>query len=117
MSTRRVWCKAGLGWMAGLGLASSAHATPLRAVGSQFARIFVGRGIPAQARVAAEHAAILRKLRRGDREGAAQALQDHIVDSLERDARLADVSLSLARLVPARPPRTPRPKRNQEENR
>ena len=42
MSTRRVWCKAGLGWMAGLGLARQAHATPLRAVGSQFARIFEG---------------------------------------------------------------------------
>jgi len=42
MSTRRVWCKAGLAWMAGLGLASPAQATPLRAVGSQFARIFEG---------------------------------------------------------------------------
>src|SRR6185436_16099856 len=42
MSTRRVWCKAGLGWMAGLGLVNPAHATPLRAVGSQFARIFEG---------------------------------------------------------------------------
>ncbi len=42
MSTRRVWCKAGLGWMAGLALARPAHAAPLRAVGSQFARIFEG---------------------------------------------------------------------------
>jgi polar amino acid transport system substrate-binding protein len=42
MSTRRVWCKAGLGWVAGLGLVSPARATPLRAVGSQFARIFEG---------------------------------------------------------------------------
>ena len=42
MSTRRVWCKAGLGWMGGLALAQPARATPLRAVGSQFARIFEG---------------------------------------------------------------------------
>lgn len=42
MSTRRVWCKAGLGWMMGLGLLEAAQATPLRAVGSQFARIFEG---------------------------------------------------------------------------
>ncbi|MGM9481333.1 substrate-binding periplasmic protein [Roseateles sp. NT4] len=42
MSTRRVWCKAGLGWMAGLGLVGPAQATPLRAVGAQFARIFEG---------------------------------------------------------------------------
>lgn len=42
MSTRRVWCKAALGWMAGLGLMKPARATPLRAVGSQFARIFEG---------------------------------------------------------------------------
>ena len=42
MATRRVWCKAGLGWMAGLGLARPAHAKPLRAVGSQFARLFEG---------------------------------------------------------------------------
>lgn len=82
----------------------------------QFARIFVGRGIPAQERIAAEHASILRRLRRGDREGAAQALQDHIVDSLERDARLADVSLSLARLVPARRARNHSSKRIKEEN-
>lgn len=42
MSTRRVWCKAGLGWMTGLGLMAPAQAAPLRAVGSQFARIFEG---------------------------------------------------------------------------
>ncbi|MGQ3053602.1 MAG: substrate-binding periplasmic protein [Roseateles sp.] len=42
MSTRRACCQAGLGWMAGLGLAPPARATPLRAVGSQFARIFEG---------------------------------------------------------------------------
>lgn len=42
MVTRRVWCKAGLGWMAGPALARPAHAMPLRAVGSQFARLFEG---------------------------------------------------------------------------
>ncbi|PTT78259.1 hypothetical protein DBR42_23905, partial [Pelomonas sp. HMWF004] len=34
--------KAGLGWAGSLGLAMPAHAAPLRAVGSQFARIFEG---------------------------------------------------------------------------
>lgn len=42
MPTRRMWCRTGLGWMAGLALARPAHAMPLRAVGSQFARIFEG---------------------------------------------------------------------------
>ncbi|MBV8033466.1 ABC transporter substrate-binding protein [Roseateles sp.] len=42
MTTRRRWCQAGLGWMACPGLASPARAVPLRAVGSQFARIFEG---------------------------------------------------------------------------
>ena len=46
MTTRRVWCKTGLGWMAGMsagvGGAQPARAAPLRAVGSQFARIFEG---------------------------------------------------------------------------
>ena len=65
----------------------------------QFSRIFLGRGIPNQGLVAAEHAKVLRQLRRGDRAGAAQALSEHIVDSLERDARLSDVSISLKRLV------------------
>lgn len=65
----------------------------------QFSRIFLGRGNPNQALVAAEHGKVLRQLRRGDREGAARALRDHIVDSLERDARLSDLSISLKRLV------------------
>ena len=64
----------------------------------QFSRIFLGRGIPSQTQVAAEHARILRALRRGDRAGASTALRRHIIDSLDRDARLADVSLSLKRL-------------------
>ena len=42
MTTRRMLCRAGVGWMAGLGLARPAHAAPLRAVGAQFARIFEG---------------------------------------------------------------------------
>ena len=42
MATRRWMCKAGLGCMAGLGLAGTARAAPVRAVGSQFARIFEG---------------------------------------------------------------------------
>lgn len=42
MPTRRSWCKAGLGWTGGLALAQPARATLLRAVGSQFARIFEG---------------------------------------------------------------------------
>jgi DNA-binding GntR family transcriptional regulator len=64
----------------------------------QFSRIFLGRGILNQTQVVAEHQKVLRQLRRGDRLAAADALRDHIVDSLERDARLSDVSLSLKRL-------------------
>ena len=69
----------------------------------QFSRIFLGRGIPNQARIAAEHAKVLRQLRRGEFAAAAQALRDHIVDSLERDARLSDVSVSLKRVVRGTP--------------
>lgn len=65
----------------------------------QFSRIFLGRGNPNRGLVAAEHTKILRQLRRGDRESAAAALRDHIIDSLERDARLSDLSVSLKRLV------------------
>jgi DNA-binding GntR family transcriptional regulator len=68
----------------------------------QFARIFLGRGIPSKSLVADEHDAILKLLRQGDRAGAATALRDHIVDSLERDAHTAEVSLSLRRLAPVR---------------
>lgn len=42
MPTRRVWCKAGLGWVGAMALARPARATQLRAVGAQFARIFEG---------------------------------------------------------------------------
>ncbi|HEX4884118.1 MAG TPA: GntR family transcriptional regulator [Casimicrobiaceae bacterium] len=69
----------------------------------QFARIFLGRGIPNKAHVVAEHDAIVQRLRRGDRAGAAAALRDHIVDSLERDARTAELSVSLKRLARGRP--------------
>ena len=65
----------------------------------QFSRIFLGRGIPNQTRVAAEHDKVLRQLRRGDRAGAAQALRHHIIDSLQRDARMSDVSVSLKLLA------------------
>jgi DNA-binding GntR family transcriptional regulator len=73
------------------------HARLYRA--PQFSRIFLGRGIPDRARVVAEHRRILTALRRGDREAAARALSTHIVDSLERDARLVDAAVSLKRLV------------------
>jgi DNA-binding GntR family transcriptional regulator len=79
----------------------------------QFSRIFLGRGNPNQGLVAAEHTKILRQLRRGDCEGAAAALREHIVDSLERDARLSDLSVSLKRLVrgeTTRPSRKQRPR-------
>lgn len=42
MPTRRDWCRTGLGCMGALALARPARATVLRAVGSQFARIFEG---------------------------------------------------------------------------
>ncbi len=64
----------------------------------QFSRIFLGRGVVHQQRVAQEHAAVLAALRAGDRSSAVAALRAHIVDSLERDARLSDLSLSLKRM-------------------
>ena len=42
MPTRRLCIASGLGWVAAPGLAAAAQAAPLRAVGSQFARIFEG---------------------------------------------------------------------------
>ena len=78
-------------------LLDDAHARLYRA--PQFSRIFLGRGIRNQKRVAAEHRAILRALRRGDRVAAAAALRRHIVESLERDARLAQAVVSLNRLT------------------
>jgi DNA-binding GntR family transcriptional regulator len=80
-------------------LLDDAHARLYRA--PQFSRIFLGRGIRSQARVVAEHRAIVRQLRRGDRAAAAAALRRHIVDSLERDARLAQAAVFLKRLAPA----------------
>lgn len=77
-------------------LLDDAHARLYRA--PQFSRIFLGRGIRNQTRVVAEHRAILRQLRRGERAAAAEALRTHIVDSLERDARLAQAAVSLKRL-------------------
>jgi|LauGreSBDMM110SN_4_FD.fasta_scaffold45803_2 DNA-binding GntR family transcriptional regulator len=65
----------------------------------QFSRIFLGRGIPNQTRIAAEHDMVLKQLRLGDRAGAAEALRHHIVDSLQRDARMSDVSVSLKLLI------------------
>jgi DNA-binding GntR family transcriptional regulator len=65
----------------------------------QFSRIFLGRGILHQAEVVAEHDKVLDQLRRGDRVAAAGAQREHIVESLERDARLSDLSISLKRLT------------------
>jgi DNA-binding GntR family transcriptional regulator len=65
----------------------------------QFSRIFLGRGILHQAEVVAEHDKVLDELRRGDRVAAAGAQREHIVESLERDARLSDLSISLKRLT------------------
>jgi len=70
----------------------------------QFSRIFLGRGILYQAEVAAEHAQVIERLRKGERQAAADALRDHIVESLERDATLSQVSVSLRRLVRGQPP-------------
>jgi DNA-binding GntR family transcriptional regulator len=78
----------------------------------QFARVFLGRGIPNQQQVADEHEAILRALRDGEHARAAAAMRAHIVDSLERDARMADIPLSLRRLAHRTPAGTtgPHPK-------
>lgn len=65
----------------------------------QFSRIFLGRGILNQAQVAKEHDGVLRRLRRGDRAAASHELREHIVNSLQRDARLADASISLRRVI------------------
>jgi DNA-binding GntR family transcriptional regulator len=80
----------------------------------QFARIFLGRGIPNKTSVIAEHDAILAALRAGNPEGAAKALRAHVADSLERDARMADVSLSLQR-VTSRKSKSNRKTRPQED--
>ena len=69
------------------------------AVMPQFSRVFLGRGILNQTEVTKEHDEIITQLRKGDREGAATAMRDHIVDSLERDAHLSDATISLRRIV------------------
>lgn len=78
-------------------LLAEIHARLYRA--PQFSRIFLGRGIPRRGEIVAEHEAILAHLRRGERRLAADALREHIVDSLERDARLADSAVSLRHLL------------------
>ena len=65
----------------------------------QFSRIFLGRGVLNQAEVVQEHERVLASLRQGDRRAAAEALRDHIVDSLERDARLSHLSGSIKRIL------------------
>ncbi|ARP81195.1 hypothetical protein CAL12_10315 [Bordetella genomosp. 8] len=70
----------------------------------QFSRIFLGRGVSNQAEVVAEHERVLAGLRVGDRRAAADALRDHIVDSLERDARLTHLSGSIRRALRGEPP-------------
>lgn len=67
--------------------------------GSHFANVFIGRGMPAIEQVLAEHQQIVDALRRGDTGGAARQLRGHIVQSLERDARVAEAAPALRRLL------------------
>jgi DNA-binding GntR family transcriptional regulator len=67
--------------------------------GRHFANVFIGRGMPAVEQVVAEHQRIVDALRRGETAEAARQLQAHIVQSLERDARVADAAPSLRRLM------------------
>jgi DNA-binding GntR family transcriptional regulator len=53
---------------------------------AQFSRVHFRTGMPDQERIAAEHDAIVGALALGDPAAAADALSDHIVRSLERDA-------------------------------
>ncbi len=69
--------------------------------GRHFANIFIGRGMPAVTDVVAEHQQIVDALRTGDTSGAARQLRVHIVQSLERDARLTAATPSLRRLIDA----------------
>ncbi len=71
----------------------------------RFSRVFVGCGMPAKDQVVAEHQRIVDTLRAGDCVGSAEYLRTHIVDSLERDARIPAVSPALRRLVARRPGR------------
>ncbi|MGX9937939.1 GntR family transcriptional regulator [Advenella kashmirensis] len=68
----------------------------------QFSRIFLGRGVINQNEVAVEHERVLACLRDGDRQAAAQALRDHIVDSLERDAQQSHISGLIRRTLNGR---------------
>lgn len=67
--------------------------------GRHFANVFIGRGMPAVEHVVAEHQRIVDALRRGETAEAARQLRAHIVQSLERDARVTDAAPSLRRLM------------------
>jgi DNA-binding GntR family transcriptional regulator len=67
--------------------------------GRHFANVFIGRGMPAIEQVVAEHQRIVDALRRGDTGKAAGELRIHIVQSLERDARVAEAAPALRRLL------------------
>ena len=68
-------------------------------MGRHFANVFIGRGMPAVAQVVAEHQRIVDALRQGDTGEAARQLRIHIVQSLERDARVAAAAPALRRLL------------------
>ena len=65
----------------------------------QFSRIFLGRGVVNQAQIVAEHERVLACLREGDRRSAADAMRDHIIDSLDRDAQQAHISGLIKKVV------------------
>lgn len=67
--------------------------------GRHFANVFIGRGMPAIEHVVAEHQRIVDALRQGDTGAAARQLRSHIVQSLERDARVAETAPALRRLL------------------
>jgi DNA-binding GntR family transcriptional regulator len=67
--------------------------------GRHFANVFIGRGMPAIEQVVAEHQRIVDALRLGDTGAAARELRVHIVQSLERDARVAAAAPALRRLL------------------
>jgi DNA-binding GntR family transcriptional regulator len=55
------------------------------ALTAQFSRVHFHQGVRHQAAITAEHQAVIDALRRGDTDGAAEALRRHIVISLDRD--------------------------------
>ena len=67
--------------------------------GRNFANVFIGRGMPAIEQVVIEHQRIVDALRQGDTGEAARQLRSHIVQSLERDARVAETVPALRRLL------------------